>query len=158
MKGTAAAFIDELAGWIAEVGFCQTVLLSSADASYRNDQQLAGQLQFMAAEGDASSKLGAKLEAMGLSSLISSSQGEDEVFVSKRGFSRQLLEVCAARGHSAVVLLSLCYEGDNVPQSLQLASAVIQLLGLADKGVQKIVMPASWRHISGAPFDHGELY
>jgi len=157
MKGTSEAFIEEFVGWIQQVGFRHTVVLSSADASYRNDKQLAGQLQYLAEKGDASG-LGAKLEAMGISSLIDSSAGEDEVFVSKRGFTRQFLDSCGSQGQPAVGLLSLCYEGDNVPQSLRLASAVIQLLGLAEMGVQKIIMPKSWKHISGAPFPKDELY
>ena len=94
---------------------------------------------------------------MGISSLLESSHGEDEVFVSKGGFSRKLMEKC---GSKAAVLLCLCYEGDNVPQSLQMASAVIQLCGLAEKGpgITKITMPKSWAHIQGAPFPTDALY
>merc|ERR1712196_26012 len=69
----------------------------------------------------------------GFCSLVESSHGEQEVFVPTRSFSRLLLAACEA--HPMSVLLSLCYEGDNVPQNLQLGASVAAALKLNEKGV-----------------------
>jgi len=70
---------------------------------------LVGALQYLSQEAD--STLAIKLrDGMGIPSLMESSRGEDEIFVSQGGFSRQLLHACAGVGQAAVVLLSLCYE------------------------------------------------
>merc|ERR1712196_3245 len=154
-QGKGDAFVEEMAAGILSAGFTKTFVLSSADASCRNDLQLmSGQLQFLA--NSAAQPFVESLTHSGFCSLVESSHGEQEVFVPTRSFSRLLLAAC--EGHPMSVLLSLCYEGDNVPQSLQLGASVAAALKLNEKGVTALKMPQSWEHIQGAPFPTDELF
>jgi len=156
MQGMVRTFVGELMGWISQAGFMHTLLLSSADASCRNDLMLAGQLHHVVNRVEF--PMHERFTALGIPSLTENSRGEDEVFAPRRGFSRQLMEAAEEEAHPVGMLLSLCYEGDNVPQSQQLGAAVCCVLGLAEQGVNKLVEPQSWKHIRGAPFSTREMY
>jgi len=148
LQGLVGRFVEELTTWATAAGFAKTFILSSADAACRNDGQMQGQLQYLVnpmAQG-----LGNELDTIGFACLESSSGGqiETQVFVGQHGFSRQLLNSLPI---PCAIFLSLCYEGDNVPQSMQMGAALVSVVGLDKKGVTTLTLPKSWENIRAPP-------
>eukprot|EP00658_Telonema_sp_P-2_P002042 TRINITY_DN10775_c0_g1_i2.p1 TRINITY_DN10775_c0_g1~~TRINITY_DN10775_c0_g1_i2.p1 ORF type:complete len:183 (-),score=39.92 TRINITY_DN10775_c0_g1_i2:206-754(-) len=147
IKGHVDQFVSDLSGWIRQSQFERVLLLSSANAAFRIDSELAGSQLGYACNPLCQHKSGMEsiLQEAGFIPL----RTDEASWVNKHSFSSQLLDQMNQISIPAAAAVSMCYEGDNVPHAFGLARAVSQLLGLAEEAEWKA--PPAWTHIQGEP-------
>jgi len=154
LKGTTQSFAEDLVQWCSAAGFARVFVLSSANAAFRIDAEIAGtQLGFL---GNSESADTEALTAAGFCPL----RKAEDMWVTKSSFSSSVIAAAQEASISASVIVSICFEGDNVPNAVSLAGSFGSVLGLTvartpeEAGVH-LKIPPSWKHIQGEPLPAG---
>ncbi|RHZ79675.1 hypothetical protein Glove_142g46 [Diversispora epigaea] len=174
IKKKRNVFVENLLAFIKESNFSKVILLSSADATYRIDDQLTGiPLRFLATSEipndllEQSNTLGLKLmEKIPKNEYETSIQDyhkkqddiQDLPQIPGGGISKYLFRICQNEKIPFYMIIYFAIEGDNTRDAFLLADYTNSLLNLSShKDTIKWKAPLSWTSLFGKPFEQ-ELY
>ncbi|KAL6894156.1 hypothetical protein ACP4OV_008254 [Aristida adscensionis] len=183
ITGMMVSFAKNVADFVSSVGKEHIIILSSLDSGKRRliDASSNMQVYYLSSCKDDGSdpeceKLGwKKLEEYDpsqsrwkcLESLVAGDISEDMVDYSDEMTIKDyyaslpfaaLFSACKAKGLKVSCVLCYCSEGDNMPESFQLAEAACKLLGQGPEqfrgnGSNGWTIPLSWKSVYGPPPD-----
>lgn len=155
VKGKAALFRAELRKWIKEQKFSKTVLLSSSYAHQRTDAQINDPTcrflctpQLETLQDQLSRTLNWRvLEVNTDIPFLHGLHMDGRHYLPGGGITSYFLKECADDNIPLVVLLKFCFEGNNIPDAIELASYLNQWLHLFQQDTWKF--PESWQLMFG---------
>lgn len=153
------SFRKLMISWIKSSGFLRTVLLSSAHAYQRDDQQLHGTpLRYMLSpslekeERQRFEELGWR-EMEKISVFPGISDSEQRLYIPGGGVTKCLYTDCCTEDIPMAVVLIFCSEGDNIPDAFALINCLNDWLHMLEKPTQGSVqwrVPPSWKLLFGS--------
>ncbi|XP_042494227.1 proteasome assembly chaperone 2-like [Macadamia integrifolia] len=184
VKGMMVEFAKNLANFAASTGKKHVIILSSLDSGKRQKLDMLSEMQIYylstvnsdGTDNDCERIGWKKLQeynplqrswkylddlAKGESLLEDNLSIEDELgdedYFPSLPFSA-IFSCCKAKGLKVTCILSYCSEGDNIPDSLQLAEAACKLLRIGSDSFRGNegggwVIPLSWKTVYGPPPD-----
>lgn len=166
IKGRRAKFVDELKNWIKTCAFKQVFILSSIFNHERRDQQLVGPQTRYLLTPKAEEMIGDKLKNINnwialekRPSDLTYLPTDSEIFVPGSGIAKPLFQNCSIDGVAAALLVIFCAEGDNIAESIQLATFVNSYFNWVpfeenlDVQRQLWKIPSSWKLQFGSHFN-----
>lgn len=136
VKGRRSKYIDSLMQWIQSCRFKQVFILTSVFAHERRDTQLFGpQTRYLltpTAEreiGEMLSNICKWIQLEKRPSELLYLPDESDLFIPGSGIAKALFEKCCESGLAAAIVLIFCSEGDNIVESLLLASFINSYFG-----------------------------
>eukprot|EP01120_Amphizonella_sp_Union-15-10_P002808 TRINITY_DN13098_c0_g1_i1.p1 TRINITY_DN13098_c0_g1~~TRINITY_DN13098_c0_g1_i1.p1 ORF type:complete len:253 (+),score=39.73 TRINITY_DN13098_c0_g1_i1:82-840(+) len=150
-EGRREAFAEELVSWFKSGNFRQVVLLLSTDASRRMDSQLTGaQFRFL--------KTDKSLLGLPNNSSWLPLEPEFESIIFKKGtVTHSVIDKCKKLDIPLVVLIKFVSEGNNIPDGIEMASLVNEMIPIVNADAEGKVgwkLPFSWQSmIEGPPLD-----
>lgn len=143
----ATDFFDLVTDLARDFGCSKIVIVTGSIASEKHDVQTTP-FRYVA-----NSAFGDRDQLQKLKWIDYESDSTNKV-IHRGGFARTLLETCAERSLSCVVLFKYCYEGDNMPDAVETAVYLNNWLNFVDGSTQEDVMknlkfPISWRLVYG---------
>lgn len=164
-KGYQKVFVEDLLTWVRDVKASDLVVLTSSDAVERRDSQLLGRpLRFMVNqlslplyEHFANDLKWSSLEPRTSAVEPAASLGEaqvkvlrdEELFLPSAGIARRLHLSSSQWNVKMVTLIAFCSQGDNIADSIGMASYLNEWLHL--QGPQGWACPKSWGLMYGGP-------
>jgi len=143
IKKNSKSFSQSLINWIQNNNFQHIILLESAEASFRLDTQITGsQLRFISTKTINNQLSWLHLEKESF-----------DVFVRRETFTSTFFDDCQTKGLDLLVLVLFCSEGNNIPESIIMATNIINFFHLK-KSTDSLnsftwVFPNSWNTIEG---------
>ncbi|KAJ1740070.1 hypothetical protein H4R22_002991 [Coemansia sp. RSA 1290] len=132
---------QELKEFIELAGFHKVVLLTSSDAALRADKLIDNESNIWTLTVNCKSELVGGMQSLALSP----SDGQNGVeSLHSAGVAKPLLRLCQDMQLPVVVLAALVYEGDNVPDAINLANATNRMLDILP-ATQQWRAPMSWQ-------------
>lgn len=129
IKGKSAAYRSELRKWIKEARIGNVIMLTSSFAHQRLDSQIDDPFcRFLctsAVDAALLDKFQSELKWKVLErndTLAGSNPSEDRVIIPGGGIATRFFQECMEDGIPLIILLKFCSEGDNMPDSVELAS------------------------------------
>ncbi|RKP34060.1 proteasome assembly chaperone 2, partial [Dimargaris cristalligena] len=145
------AFVENLAQFITDGSFTRVMLLSTIDATLRDDRQLTEGSSRKPPSPETtpgSSNLAQDYSQLSLHDQAKPTHRMWTPHIPGGGIAHQLHQVCERLQLPLVVLLEFVAEGDNIPESILMANGLHSLLGLlsptGELGSQEWVPPGSW--------------
>ncbi|CAN6286704.1 unnamed protein product [Urochloa humidicola] len=184
ITGMMVSFAKNVADFIKNIGKNHIVILSSLDSGKRRviDASSDMQVYYLSScnedgsdpeyeklgwkkleEYDPSHKRWSCLTGLVESGVFTEDMGEDTDEMTINDYYASLpfaalFSACKAKGLKVSCVLCYCSEGDNMPESFQLAEAVCKLLGHGPEkfhgnGSNGWIVPLSWKSVYGPPPD-----
>jgi proteasome assembly chaperone 2 len=150
-----AQYAASIIQWAKSAHFKEIIILMSADATRRNDEQLVGtQFRFASTQSSFLRERATELKWIEL-------EAETKDSIIKQGtVAQRLLEEGEKQSFPVSVVLLFCAEGNNVPDGLTMASHVNQYLKVKESNpnpnpqVSEWLVPSSWSVLlEGPPID-----
>jgi len=140
IEGCKQKYVEELMNWVKQSKFKEVLILNSSDSTRRIDSQLFGpQIRYVCfPENSESSK---NLRDHGFIPLEQLSYSN----VMKKGSTLECLyQQCKLNGVPFSMISIFCYEGNNIPEAVQLSECVNQLISLSGGSGVQWKQPPSW--------------
>ncbi|KAJ2304527.1 hypothetical protein IWW55_002382 [Coemansia sp. RSA 2706] len=158
-------FAQEIMQFIQASEFDKVVLLTSSDAALRVDEMIDGpQIRALTVNWE-DQALASRLLSLALSPLCAGrtagiSPGLDQLplkHLHASGVAKPLLKLCQESKVPVVALVALVFEGDNVPDAINMANATNALLELVPF-TEQWVPPRSWQWLMAPTSAPTELF
>jgi proteasome assembly chaperone 2 len=160
LKSHKHAFVDDLSAWIIRRGIGECLVLASADAALRGDEELrqSNPLWVVHADNKAQSRLSDSLSTL-LPRYTAANDATSSSYpppMSSAGLASRLLRRSVRDWPSTSALLVFSAEGDNRAEAMLMAAAVLRATTSKQlDSTHKLVEPEDWRSLFGAPIQPG---
>ncbi|KAJ1680051.1 hypothetical protein EV182_000781 [Spiromyces aspiralis] len=147
LKHLSSEFTDELVDFIKNAKFSRIILVASADADYRNDQQIEGPpVHIFSAHAETLAELTEKLVALKISTVkvvprieptsdgIGGKEGLSEELYHGSGIMPMMYLRCKDEGLPFVVLASFSFDCVDLQNSAKVAEALLELVDIERPG------------------------
>lgn len=128
LKGHNRDFVEELITWFKKAQFKEIIVLLSSTAAYRFDSQMYGsQFRYITTLVDEKPFQTAEIAELESSSFDST--------LKKGTVTRLLYENYKDMNLPFTAISLFCYEGFNIPESIQMATKLVNYLGIPQDGM-----------------------